>query len=115
GYDEDTTYINSKDLYISIPDSVLTFTPTEGITNYIKRIQIKNLSTDTLHITRWHKDSKHFDLQIDKQILAPNETAYLTLSFTRQAFIYAPTLNIRLETNTKTTGKSINLRCVLKY
>ncbi len=115
GYDEDTTYINSKDLYISIPDSVLTFTPTEGITNYIKRIQIKNLSTDTLHITRWHKDSKHFDLQIDKQILAPNETAYLTLSFTHQAFIYAPTLNIRLETNTKTTGKTINLRCLLKY
>jgi hypothetical protein len=53
-----------------------------------------------------HKDSKHFDLQIDKQILAPTKRP-TQLSYTRQAFIYAPTFNIRLETTPKPQVKPL--------
>lgn len=120
GYDEDTIYSQKNLLHISTPDSLLIFTPTKGITNYVKYIEIKNLSADSLHITQFgwdttcHVPTKTFDINIEKQTLAPNESTFIVIKFTFRNFIYNHSLCIQMQTMTANAQKTIHLKYLLK-
>lgn len=111
GYDEDTNY---KNINLMLPDSVLSFYASPNTTHYIKYIQIKNFEKDTLQITSLFTESKQFDIFLEKNILAPNESTFIKVSFTERAFRYLPTLLLHMEIKTASLEKEMIIKCLLK-
>ncbi|NLJ83156.1 MAG: hypothetical protein GX330_08545 [Bacteroidales bacterium] len=111
GYEEDTLYKNHE-IAFAYPDTVLNFYPTSDITHYVKYIQIKNLDKDTVKIEGIFTDSKQIELQTENNILAPNTSTFIKISFTERVFRHtsSPLLHIHLKTSTKT--KELTLKCV---
>ncbi|MDY0016038.1 MAG: hypothetical protein RBS13_07510, partial [Bacteroidales bacterium] len=110
GYDEDTII---KTLFLSVPDSLLTFISTPGVTDYIKYIEIKNLGKDTIYLKDIQTNSKMFQVNMGKNVLNSNENTYLKVSFTERAFRFSPLLQITIKACKNSEYKDIIINCVL--
>ncbi|MBP7102157.1 MAG: hypothetical protein KBA86_02815 [Bacteroidales bacterium] len=111
GYDEDTII---KTLFLSVPDSLLTFISTPGVTDYIKYIEIKNLGKDTIYLKDIQTNSKMFQVSMEKNVLKSNENTYLKVTFTERAFRFSPLLQITIKASKDSEHKDIIINCLLE-
>ncbi len=114
GYDEDTIINIENDFFLSIPDSVLIFNPLEkDISTYVKYIEIKNWSNDTIILENKTNHSKYYDSQLEKNILLPNESVFLTLTLYYRIFKISSSFTINLTAKNTNLQKDINIKCML--
>lgn len=115
GYDEDTIISLQKDFSLSLPDSILTFSPlSDDITTYIKYIEIKNWSKDTIILENKTHPSNYFSTQLEKNIVLPKESVFLTLTFYYRIFKISSTNSINLVAKKANLKKDIRIECIFK-